>query len=365
MITDYLQYGIYLLIVGAVAWLWLFLFKKWNILDRPGHDWIPPRLFRVPNFQGIVYIIWFWIALLLLFPHLLEVPQIAWLLYLATWYGIFNFINDIIDRKGDMTWIAPHLRLGVQILFVGVYVYVSGMYQTITIFDHSLNPIIGFFFCWFWILGFINAINFFDGVNGMTAGVTGIGYVAVAVLIQTVVLVIYQVSWADLLLMNGITQICILLAISCLVYIAVEYKPSGVMRDVGFSFIGFTLGALSLPGGAKFGTMLLVLFLPICDSIWVFINRVLIMKKNPMKGDYTHLHHRLMKIGFSRPEIRVSVWIFTLTMLLLLVLLGNGSIDKMVLFVRLAAVFFGLHIYLYWIKKIPFELIKKDKKQTD
>jgi UDP-GlcNAc:undecaprenyl-phosphate GlcNAc-1-phosphate transferase len=165
--------------------------------------------------------------------------------------------------------------------------------------------------------------------------------------------------------MNGITQICILLAISCLVYIAVEYKPSGVMRDVGFSFIGFTLGALSLLGGAKFGTMLLVLFLPICDSIWVFINRVLIMKKNPMKGDYTHLHHRLMKIGFSRPEIRVSVWIFTLTMLLLLVLLGNGSIDKMVLFVRLAAVFFGLHIYLYWIKKIPFELIKKDKKQTD
>lgn len=82
----------------------------------------------------------------------------------------------------------------MQILFVGVYVYVSGMYQTITIFDHSLNPIIGFFFCWFWILGFINAINFFDGVNGMTAGVTGIGYVAVAVLIQTVVLVIYQVS---------------------------------------------------------------------------------------------------------------------------------------------------------------------------
>lgn len=57
-----------------------------------------------------------------------------------------------------------------------------------------MHPIAGFAFSWFWILGFINALNFFDGSHAMTAGVTSIGYVAVALIIQTVVLVLYHVT---------------------------------------------------------------------------------------------------------------------------------------------------------------------------
>ncbi len=365
MAAQFIYYIGYGVVVILIALLWLFIFKKLNILDRPWHDWIPPRLFKVPNFQWIVLIAGLWGGLLLFFPDLLHIEKIKRLLLLATWYGVFNFINDIVDRKGDMTWIPAKYRLVVQILFVWAYVWISWMYQNITLFWFEMHPIAGFAFSWFWILGFINALNFFDGSHAMTAGVTSIGYVAVALIIQTVVLVLYHVTWEDLVLMNGITQLCILFAISCFVYLIVEYKPRGVLRDGWISFIGFTLGALSLLGWAKFGTMLLVLFLPICDSIWVFLNRIVMMKKNPMKGDYTHLHHRLMKLWLKRAEVRRPIWWFTLTMLLLLLLLGDGSIDKLILFVWFAVLFFGLHIYLYRIKKLPFELLKKEKKQDD
>lgn len=363
MVSLVTPYVIYLLIASFVAVAWLWFFAKLGILDRPWHDRIPPRLFKVPNFQGIIFIIWLWIGVLLLFPDLLDIPKIARLLYLATWYGVFNFINDIVDYKGDMTGIPPLVRLCVQIGFVATYIGVVGLHQNITLFGLEMHPIVWFGFSLFWIMWFINAINFFDGVNAMNSWVTGIGYIAVAVLIQTVVMSIYVVTGPELVLLNGITELCLLFAISCLVYIWVEYKPSGVLRDVWFSFIGFTLGALSLLGGAKLGTMLLVLFLPICDSIWVFINRILVMKKNPMIGDYTHLHHRLMKLGLSRNEVRWVVWWFTGTMLLILILLWDGSIDKLILFVWFASLFFGVHIYLYRIKKIPFELLKREKKQ--
>lgn len=361
--SSLIMFVLYAAVVIIVALLGLKLFRQLSILDRPGKDWIPPRLFKVPNFQWIVLIAGFWIGLLLFFPDILLHSKIAWMLYLATGYGVFNFINDIIDRKGDMTGIAPLYRLIIQILFVSAYIYITWIYTNISFFGFELYPLFGFVFSLVWILGFINAINFFDGVNSMTAGVTSIGFVSIAVTIFYVVYVLYPD--ADRFLLDNVSLLCILFAISCLIYVVVEYKPSGVLRDCGLSFIGFVLGALSLLGGAKLGTMLLVLFLPICDSIRVFINRIIVMKKSPLKGDYTHLHHRLMKLGLTRNEIRWMVWWFTLTMLLLLILLGDGSIDKLILFVRLWVMFMISHVYMYWIKKMDFELIKREKKQLD
>lgn len=359
------HYYLYTIIVTLVAIVWLALFRYRWILDRPWHDRIPMRTFKVPNFQGIFLIMWLRIGLIIAIPWLLDIPLIKWLLIIATWYGVFNFINDIIDWRWDMTWIRPIYRLLVQISAVVIYIGISWIHTNITLFWYELHPWLWFVFSIGWIVWCINMINFFDGSHAMTAGVSSIGFSAVAFIVSNVVLTIYTVVWSDLTLMNGIVALCILMSISCFVYTLIEFKPSGVLRDVGMSFIWFLLWALSLLWWAKVGTMLLVFFLPICDSIRVFINRILIMKKNPMKGDYTHLHHRLMRLWFTRSEVRWPVRFFTLTMFLLLIMLGEWSIDKLILFVRLVVLFFVVHIYLYWIKKIPFELLKKEKKQID
>ena len=59
-------------------------------------------------------------------------------------------------------------------------------------------------------------------------------------------------------------------------------------------FYGFALAYLSVVGGAKIGTLIVALSLVIFDAVWVGLRRIFIVKKNPLKGDYTHLHHRLM-----------------------------------------------------------------------
>jgi UDP-N-acetylmuramyl pentapeptide phosphotransferase/UDP-N-acetylglucosamine-1-phosphate transferase len=53
--------------------------------------------------------------------------------------------------------------------------------------------------------------------------------------------------------------------------------------------------------------MLVVLALPLFDAIRVIVDR-LRQRKNPMQGDYTHLHYRLMALGWDRHEVRWVIW---------------------------------------------------------
>ena len=180
------DYMFYLIVVSLIARGWLRIFKKRWVLDRPWHDRIPMRLFTVPNFQGIIYILWLRIGILLFFPQLLSYQPIFQLLIVATGYGLFNFINDIIDWKWDMTGIPPKRRLLIQIVFVGTYIYISWIYQHISIFGYELNVWMWFIFALWWILGCINAINFFDWSHAMTAWVTSLGFAAIALIINTI-----------------------------------------------------------------------------------------------------------------------------------------------------------------------------------
>jgi len=70
--------------------------------------------------------------------------------------------------------------------------------------------------------------------------------------------------------------------------------------------------------------MIVVLALPIFDAFWVIVDR-LRQGKNPMKGDYTHLHYRLMALGWNRNEVRRGIWIYTITMMILMLLQGTDK----------------------------------------
>lgn len=67
------------------------------------------------------------------------------------------------------------------------------------------------------------------------------------------------------------------------------------------------LAYIALLGGAKIGTVIVVLALPLFDAVWVIVDRIK-RQKNPLKGDFTHLHFRLMALGWNRDEVRVFIW---------------------------------------------------------
>lgn len=80
-----------------------------------------------------------------------------------------------------------------------------------------------------------------------------------------------------------------------------------------------------------------------------------------MKGDYSHLHHRLLGLGRSRGEVRAFVRIFSVIMMILMLMQEANRLNKLIIFVMMAALFFGVNTYLFLYKKLPCGLdVKKE-----
>jgi UDP-GlcNAc:undecaprenyl-phosphate GlcNAc-1-phosphate transferase len=77
----------------------------------------------------------------------------------------------------------------------------------------------------------------------------------------------------------------------------------------GAYFLGYVLSVLSIIGGAKMATILLVMGLPLFDLAWQAVSRAL-HGKNPFKGDRGHLHFRLIDVGISPRWIALGYYAF-------------------------------------------------------
>jgi UDP-N-acetylmuramyl pentapeptide phosphotransferase/UDP-N-acetylglucosamine-1-phosphate transferase len=208
----------------------------------------------------------------------------------------------------------------------------------------------------------INAINRFDGIYGQASWVSSIWFLTIFLLIQFVVFREYtQFTDANMQILMFVKNISFVLFCISLVSTVVEFKPLGLVRDVGIMFFWFSLAYLSVVGGAKIGTLIVALSLVIFDAVWVWIWRIFVMKKNPLKWDYTHLHHRLLGLGWKRKEIRWFVWIRSLIMMIFILIQWTDRLNKIIIFIVMALVFFGVNYYLFITKKLPCGLaMKKD-----
>jgi UDP-GlcNAc:undecaprenyl-phosphate/decaprenyl-phosphate GlcNAc-1-phosphate transferase len=95
------------------------------------------------------------------------------------------------------------------------------------------------------------------------------------------------------------------------------------MGSAGANVLGFALGILSIIGGAKVGTALLVLGIPILDVAWQIISRVR-SGRSPFSADRGHLHHRLLDLGLSQRAIVSLYYVLTAAFGALALFLPNG-----------------------------------------
>jgi len=78
----------------------------------------------------------------------------------------------------------------------------------------------------------------------------------------------------------------------------------------GGALAGYFLATLSILSGSKVATALIVLGVPLMDVVYAIIRRVL-SGKSPVWGDDKHLHHRLLKLGWSKAKIARFYWLVT------------------------------------------------------
>lgn len=88
------------------------------------------------------------------------------------------------------------------------------------------------------------------------------------------------------------------------------------------------------------------------DALYVLIRRLL-KKKNPLKGDFTHLHHRLLDLGISKNNVLILV--YTLSFLFGLTALFLDRTGKIIVFGIIVVIVVFLNKILEKVKKIKYK----------
>jgi UDP-N-acetylmuramyl pentapeptide phosphotransferase/UDP-N-acetylglucosamine-1-phosphate transferase len=184
-----------------------------------------------------------------------------------------------------------------------------------------------------WFAGMINAVNALDGIDGLAGGVVAIAAGALA--LHTVRYMSGEI---------GVAYLLALLAAVCVGFLVWNWPPARlIMGDSGSNFLGFMLAMLSILGGARLATALLVLGIPIVDFAYVIYTRVRTGRK-AMRFDLGHLHHRLIRAGLPRSAILFLL--YALTALAGVAALFLEKTQKLFGFAALLALAFGIIVAL-------------------
>lgn len=314
----------------------LYLFPKWGLLDNPqkyGHKRSP-----VPYPAGIVIpIIFFAICFFI-------IPRDAHLFNPFLGFAFASFLllttSFIDDRKG----LPAFFRLIIQCI-VGLIIVASGIgidevrspfgiieldgYQW-SIFGHQFT-LFADLLAVLWIVGMINAMNWLDGVAGLTSSVSAISSLILAV-------VAYFFGQMDMAVIFSV------LSTICFVFLFFDIDPPKMlMGDSGSMFLGLALAVFTIIAGGKVATALIVMFVPLFDALWTIVRRIY-NKTSPFKGDLCHLHHKLISILKSRKKVVILYAGVTAFFGLLSILLETQG--KILLLVFLCVCMFFLELYL-------------------
>jgi UDP-GlcNAc:undecaprenyl-phosphate GlcNAc-1-phosphate transferase len=326
-----------------------------HILDKPWIDIVPARK-PVPTMQWLLVYVILMIVVSLFFPQWRTLSLFQWLFAGISVILFITTIDEYLYIKGKKDFPA-WIRLLGQVLAAVLAIWIGGIAMDEWVFQGMVIAIPSMVFVWFFLLRSlicINAINWFDGVNGQASGVSSIGFLTMALLIVLVVLPHYSGITADnAIVLYWVRDMALLFFVLSFVYAMIEYRPYWLLRDLGTMVFGFTLAYLSIVWWAKIGTLVVALSLVIFDAIWVGVHRIFFLRKNPLKGDYTHLHYRLLWLGWTKWEVRWFVWWWSLVMMVLMLLQWADRRSKVVIFIVMALVFFGVNGYLFWVKKLP------------
>jgi len=205
------------------------------------------------------------------------------------------FLLGLVD---DVYNLDAKFKLVVQILITTV-VYLLGVKVDMTSFSAhiGLGFDLGFLsypITLLWIVGISNAVNFIDGVDGLAGSVITVNAITLAI----IALSMRPVNSASAL-------IAFILAGSMLAFLTFNFNPAKIfMGDSGALFSGFLLASLSITGVMKGATLAIllpfvILAVPILDITYSSLRRIF-KGKSPFVADAEHIHHKLLKAGFSQ-----------------------------------------------------------------
>jgi UDP-N-acetylmuramyl pentapeptide phosphotransferase/UDP-N-acetylglucosamine-1-phosphate transferase len=275
---------------ALLVWRAIPIGRQLAIVNRSG---VP-----VPRIGGIPVAVAFWLGIALSFAlpvnrFPIEVERIGLICIAGAAVVLLMLMDDAVG-------LAPWTKLGIQAAVAATMVLPRLRNQFHGIAIEQFNaPALGqvelplplaLIATLVWFVAMMNAINWIDGIDGLAPTVT---------LVASIILFLHTYFWPRDDPQFTISILPLVLGAALVGFLPFNWFPARItLGDAGANFIGLTIAAISIVGGAKLATALLVLGLPLLDLVWVTTARAI--RGQPVSaGDTSHLHHRLLQRGWG------------------------------------------------------------------
>lgn len=198
--------------------------------------------------------------------------------FIIFFLGIYDDIKNL-SSKIKFFWI----------MVAATFLYIDGYFiNSIGVFfkvDLIMPTSMAYLFLLFAVVGFINAMNLIDGLDGLSSGIGIVILVSFAYI---------GFKYSD----NFLFYISMTLIFSLFGFLIFNWYPSKIfMGDTGSLSLGFVIVVLSIysinSNYISAVSVLLLAAVPILDTLIVMFRRIS-QKKNPFKADKTHIHHVIL-----------------------------------------------------------------------
>ena len=293
----------------GLRWQYIFLFSflaacfltplcralalKLKILDRP--DWRKIHDQPTPLLGGVAIYVAFSVALLL---NNVFLPGMKSLLLGATLIFVMGLIDDVKPLPALLKFV---LQVGISLIVI-----VIGDIHLTFFYHSSWAPFVNIPLTVIWMVGLTNAMNFFDGIDGLASAMSIICALFLGILaFNTDQPALGWFAVAAVAACVGFIPHNFRLGKSALIFLG----------DAGSTFLGFTLAGLAVLGQWSMTSRFVSLAAPVLifgvlifDMVYVNLSRI----KNHQARSFTelltcvnkdHLHHRLLFLGFARKEV--------------------------------------------------------------
>lgn len=280
-----------------------FLIKKQGqSIREDGPKWHNSKA-GTPTMGGVVFLFAILIITLLAsFWKNLLTPSVIILLFVMVLYGLLGFFDDFIKifkkrNLGLRSWQKLLGQIAGGLIFYSVY-HKEGFADNLYL--PGIGSIhLGIFYGLFvllWLVGFSNAVNLTDGLDGLVAGLGTISFAAYAVIAW------YQQQY-DILL------VCLTVIGGLLGFFPFNRKPAKIfMGDVGSLALGGLLAAVSILLHQEW-TLLLIGFVYVVETASVIIQVASFKLTGKRVFKMAPIHHHFEMCGWSEWKVDLVFWL--------------------------------------------------------
>lgn len=336
-----------LLIVLVITPVVIRLVTKYGFMDDPKRSNHPGIIHTkpIPRGGGIALFLGAFLASLLFLP----ITQVTMGIFLSAFLALaIGVIDDKLNAQSKDA--SPYLRLLINILCAVIIVgsnvhigFITDPFGGILQLDAVKIPLWGSYYfvladllTMIWIVWVMNMLNWSKGVDGQMPGI---------VMISAFIIGILSLRFPSSDPSVAIdAKLSFIIAGSALGFLFYNFHPAKILPGYGATSIYLLLAVVSILSSSKLATAILVMGVPTVDALFTIFRRIF-NHQSVFHGDKKHLHHILLRLGWSQRKIALFYW--TISAILGIVALLLQSRSKLFAIIMLLVIVGGGLFFLH------------------